>query len=313
MQENNSWFPGFLMRIEFMHLRREILIRDFNKRERIILELICQMTIDMKRETANFVPAESAAIGIHRNHLYPVFDNLLKAKVLLKKDDGFQINSQIADWEIKVPEGREQEINRLFYNHQNGGNLNNRISSSPCNRKGGDLVKEKESTKEKEKKGEKNIYIKNTPETPEPNSVRCDESINQLFDYFKTQFAQTMGFPYRVNEQKDPQRITALLDQFGEEHSRELIEEYFRLRKSGHPYLSTTGMNLGMLLRFVNHLHNSLLKEKQAYGTNQHQQRENHSSETTAYLESLRQARIMQSQRTRAVQPNDETQLGRTA
>ncbi|MDI6785043.1 MAG: hypothetical protein QME64_13235, partial [bacterium] len=80
-----------------------------------------------------------------------------------------------------------------------------------------------------------------------------------------------------------------------------------------HPYLSTTGMNLGMLVKFVNQLHNSLLKEKSVYESNQHQQQGTHSSETAAYLENLRKARALQYQRTAGVQPHLETRLGTPA
>jgi hypothetical protein len=141
-----------------MHLRREILIRNFNKRERIVLELIHQLTVDMRKETVNFVPAEFAGVGIHRNHLYPVFDNLLKAKVLLKTDAGYQINPQVPEWQIKPAPGyREKALRRLFAihyrngstaNHQSGSNPSNQISSNSRNRFGGN--------KEEEKKIERN-------------------------------------------------------------------------------------------------------------------------------------------------------------
>lgn len=50
-----------------MHLRREILIRNFNKRELIVLELIHELTVDMKRESVELYPSEFAVVGIDKS------------------------------------------------------------------------------------------------------------------------------------------------------------------------------------------------------------------------------------------------------
>lgn len=144
-----------------MHLRREILIRNFNKRERILLELIHELTVDIKRDTVKFAPGAMTAVGLHRNHIYLTFTRLLQSRVVLKDGSGYRINPTVAEWQVEfLPEYQEKGLKKLFYQqyrtepancHQNSGSENHQNSGIECHQNGSISVKEKESSKEKKK------------------------------------------------------------------------------------------------------------------------------------------------------------------
>ncbi|MDI6784953.1 MAG: replication protein, partial [bacterium] len=103
-----------------MHLRREILIRDFNKRERIVLELIHQLTVDMKRESVELLPSEFTVVGIDKSKIQSVLTELVKNQVLLIQEHQFRINQTVADWQVPVGEGyNKKKFYQLVYGRDN--------------------------------------------------------------------------------------------------------------------------------------------------------------------------------------------------
>jgi hypothetical protein len=105
---------------DYMHLRREILIRDFNKRELIVLEFIHELTVDMKRESVELYPSEFAVVGIDKSKIQSVLKDLVENKVLLIEGHQYRINQTVTDWKPKVVKGyAKKKFYQLVYDRDN--------------------------------------------------------------------------------------------------------------------------------------------------------------------------------------------------
>lgn len=290
-----------------MHLRREILIRDFNKRERVVLELIHQLTVDMKRESVRLLPCDFRVFGIHKANVKPVISNLLATRVILQIESGYRFNPTLSEWQVAFVPGYDRYTYYEFISTQIPDKKSNQIDyKKPDTRNQNDYSTERESNqidnqlglqetqvvKKESNKEKNNININNKNLERISSSQESAPSIQSLLTLFQTAFQNTIGQPYQIEYGKDQKLLNQLIAKYGAEHIHQAMKRFFQLRTENDPYLSQTAMSIGVFYKTINRL-NNLLSQKEV-NPHSNSSTTEYQKDTAEFLARIRATRTIQ-------------------
>jgi hypothetical protein len=291
-----------------MHLRREILIRDFNKRELIVLELIHELTVDMKRESVELYPSEFAVVGIDKSKIQSVLTNLVKNQVLVIEGHQFRINQTVTDWQVEVGKGyTKKKFYQLVYSGDNPTQPEQLSSSQPSSQNSNNQpepgcqnsnVQEAASCQKSNTTGSQNgnsgiVYINNNINNKKQGGTSYPRdnagSPPTLLALFKTEFKTALEAEYNPNWKKDGKLMADLAKTYGEAKLRELIPLFFQLYRSDS-FLRDSAMSVGVFYSQINKLIVAARKEVNRIEHNNNQSENIHKASNADYFRALQSA-----------------------
>lgn len=83
-------------------LNDAILITDFSKRQRKIIDLVIRMSYGCNKKTALIKPSEFETIGVRKGHIQTELDYLVNSKVLIVDGDVIQLNKNYDQWRVSL-------------------------------------------------------------------------------------------------------------------------------------------------------------------------------------------------------------------
>ena len=282
--------------------RQPILVRDFTDRERRVLELFHQLTVDMGRESFAIQPSQFHVIGISPSHIQEVLMGLQNKNVLLCRECRYRINPDTREWTVSFYPGYDEEFfkrylrNRIKQQVNRVRGLSTRESQerSLCGKtncpttgtvanevsqigntqpveisKNGNSAIPPDSLNrnilEKESSKEKELFNSKLKNKCSANTA--GKKVKELLEIFEKEFELNIGKKYHVNYGKDQALLKRVMSHYPFEDCVKFIADFFTLYRNKDEFLRQSAMSIGVFSSQINKL---IVQQEQGVKKDEH-------------------------------------------